>query len=333
MKEIASKDEAGTPARIIDDNTIDMCNCDGTSIAINDKLVVGDDDSTPASYNYNANSVTRLAKLELDSLQNIDEINKYIERLALNTISDPDFYKNYIVDNGSEYELVNIPDTDILDNLPIIPTVITHIKEHFGADFKGVSQDEIINELKQEFALSDEMMELSNELNNEASDYFNKLLRDKKDKEKAKCLKAVDITELQELDDSIGEESRMLDEIDYDNRNAAFMDLDGDILISKPEETHAQLINRYLKEHSEGKELDDDFCRPTSNEVEETCNVDRIAFGHIIGYIWIIDTYSISNMSVDEVISDIKDSGKTFSKIYSLNQSGGKVKRLARRNK
>ena len=82
MKEIVSKDEAGTPARIIDDNTIDMCNCDCTSIAINDKLVVGDDDSTPASYNYNANSVTRLAKLELDSLQNIDEINKYIERLA-----------------------------------------------------------------------------------------------------------------------------------------------------------------------------------------------------------------------------------------------------------
>ena len=43
------KDEVGTTTGIMDGNTIDMCNRDGTFIVINGKLIIGDDDSTHAS--------------------------------------------------------------------------------------------------------------------------------------------------------------------------------------------------------------------------------------------------------------------------------------------
>lgn len=143
--------------------------------------------------------------------------------------------------------------------------------------------------------------------------------------------KYYDCTELKNLNDSVGDQHSLSDIIDFDNRDAAFIDLDGEILVSDNGMSHAQLVNKYLEEHNEYKKLYDENARPTNSEMESNCYTDRFAFGHIINNVWIIDTHSISQMDVDEVIEDIKKSCNTYSKLYSLSDSNSMVKRLAKK--
>lgn len=117
--------------------------------------------------------------------------------------------------------------------------------------------------------------------------------------------------------DSVGDINQLTSRIDYNNRTAAFVDIDGQILISNNNETHAQLINKYLSKN-EGGRLDDDWYRPDVEEVSELTGASKIAFGHICQCdVWVIEEIACTNISVDEVVSDIKKSGNEYSKIYS----------------
>ena len=125
--------------------------------------------------------------------------------------------------------------------------------------------------------------------------------------------------ELCNIDDSIGEKTSIIGYIDVDNRIAAFADIDGQILVSDNGKTHAQLINEYLKEYD--NELSDDWYRPDIEEITEKSGHDiAVAFGHIVNdNVWIIEYYTLNDISIEDVVSDIKTSGKEYTKIYSYN--------------
>ena len=118
--------------------------------------------------------------------------------------------------------------------------------------------------------------------------------------------------------DSVGDTNQLTNRIDYDSRTAAFVDIDGHILVSDEGESHAQLVNKYLDSIG-SKELDDDWFRPDVEEIEEKSYGKRtVAFGHICQCdVWVIEEIACTNISVDEVVSDIKESGNEYSKIYS----------------
>ena len=75
-------------------------------------------------------------------------------------------------------------------------------------------------------------------------------------------------------------------------------------------------IKEYLSKNEEGK-LGDDWYRPEAEEVSVLTGAEKIAFGHICQCdVWVIEETACTNISVDEVVSDIKNSGKKYSKIY-----------------
>lgn len=141
-----------------------------------------------------------------------------------------------------------------------------------------------------------------------------------------------DVNSLCDIDDNIGEDTEIEGRVDYDNRDAAFVDIDGQILVSDEGESHAQLVNKYLDSIG-GDELNDDWYRPDVEEIEEKSDGGRaVAFGHIVNdNVWIIEDGTLTDISVEDVVSDIKASGKEYTKIYSYDMSDAtRVAKLAK---
>ena len=139
-------------------------------------------------------------------------------------------------------------------------------------------------------------------------------------KNKVVANKSAVADELCNMDDSIGEKTSITNYIDVDSRIAAFVDIDRQIFVSDHGQTHAQLINEYLKKYD--KKLNDDWYRPDIEEISEKNGAEKIAFGHIVNdNVWIIEYYTLTDISIEDVVSDIKASGKEYTKIYSYNFS------------
>jgi 6-pyruvoyl-tetrahydropterin synthase len=237
-------------------------------------------------------------------------LNKYVE-LA----TSENAIKHYIKDCDEPAERVNV-----LENLDGC--------EIFGIDDSNVA-DDLLNEYKAK--LGDDYTE--REFENDVADYvadnlyddivalvtenISEFLENEAEKHNSFYYKnSVVANELCNIDDSIGEESEIIDTIDFDNRDAAFVDLDGEILVSDNGMTHAQLINEYLKEYDE--ELNDGWYRPDVEEIENKSGAERVAFGHIVNdNVWIIDDGTLTDISAEDVANDIKASGNKYTKIYS----------------
>jgi hypothetical protein len=126
----------------------------------------------------------------------------------------------------------------------------------------------------------------------------------------------IDSHNIKIIEDSVGDKNKLTENIDFYNRDAAFIDIDGEILVSGANVSHAQLINGYLSKNEKEK-LDDNWYRPDIEEVSTLTGAEKIAFGHICQRdVWIIDETTCTNMTTDEVVSDIKKSGEKYSKIY-----------------
>ena len=116
--------------------------------------------------------------------------------------------------------------------------------------------------------------------------------------------------------------------MDYTTRDYPFVDIDGNILIGKENQTHAQLIQEYLNSLNINKTLDDNFKRPSESEIEEILNNKYTAFGHIINDNIFIDLFYLNKVSLDTVISDIKNSSISYNKIYDYDSEN--ITRLAK---
>ena len=409
------KDEVGTTTGIMDGNTIDMCNRDGTFIVINGKLIIGDDDSTHASlinkyiqenlnkeideelnyfrvrdtelfdeiddnipiafghiigsnaiietcencsindimpilkennfdkiysYNYNANSVTRLAKLELDSLQNIDkietiedlydavgkdnvfkELNKYIktyiesDTAAIDILMDRKLEKadntvkltgDITVDDWSSFEYFSI--------IGFIENILMKYK------LKGKPM-RIARQVRMDYAESPEIKEIL--------DILNKKLHDKYEQYKDKYV-ADSAYNINDIEDNIGDKTVINDKIDLGSRGGNFIIINGKVISGDDSATHSQLINEYIEKYL-NQDTNEDLRMYKVRDTEmfdQIPNDTPIVFGHIVNNIAFIE--QCENCTADSAVDDLKNQCN-FKKIYEYDAAADAIIRLAKR--
>ena len=110
----------------------------------------------------------------------------------------------------------------------------------------------------------------------------------------------LDPNELYRIDDKIKNE-HLIYKVDIENRDKPFIDIDHNVIIATTEQIHRELINTYYDNKLKGN-----WKRPTDDELQQA-NIEKIAFGHICNNVYIID--SIKNMTIDDVVQDMKDAG------------------------
>jgi hypothetical protein len=214
-----------------------------------------------------------------------------------------------VLENIDGYEIFKIDDSEIPNDL------LNKYKAKLG---DGYSKINFINDVSAYVTdnLYDDIVAL-------VSEYITRFLEKKDEEHDTFYYKDLaDVNSLCDIDDNIGEDTEIEGGVDYDNRDAAFVDIDGRILVSDEGESHAQLVNEYL-DSIDCEELNDGWFRPDVEEIEEKSDGERaVAFGHIVNdNVWIIEDGTLTNISVEDVISDIKASGKEYTKIYSYDMS------------
>ena len=277
-------------------------------------------------------------QLSLDFDEKINSFDDYLKMYNENYISD--FLLNKYVELATSEDAIDryIEDceepeerVDALENVDE--------NEIFNID-SNIIADDLLNKYKAKLGDNYSKQDFENDINNYVADNLyddivalvsEDIARFLEEREKEHNSfyyeNSVVANELCYIDDSIGEETEIIGYIDFDNRIAAFVDLDGEILVSDDGMTHAQLINKYLEEYD--KELDDDWYRPDVKEISEKSGHVNVAFGHIVNdNVWVIDDSTLTDMSVEDVVSDIKASGKKYTKIYSYDRSN--VTRVAK---
>lgn len=133
--------------------------------------------------------------------------------------------------------------------------------------------------------------------------------------------------QLNELNDEIGNEIDNYRRFDYNDRDKAFIDIDGKIFVSGREETHATLVNEYLRSIGE-ESFDEDFSRPDNKDMSAIA--EQFGFGMIEDNIWIVDNDEyFGNMSAEQIVDDIQNSEFVPDKIY-ISTSEGTLLRAAK---
>ena len=271
-------------------------------------------------------------QLSLDFDEKIDSFDDYLKMYNEKSIADfllkeyvklassKDAIESYIegcegpeervdaLENVDGYEIFEINDDGIITKL------LNKYKTKFGDDYSREEfKDDVSNYIVEN---------LYDDIENDVMDNIAKFLDNKKKEHDTFYYKNLStINDLCYLNDIVGEETEIEGGCDYYNRDAAFADIDHQILISNNGETHAQLINKYFNDIGTDDELDDDWYRPDVEEIEKKSGAERVAFGHIIGDVWIIEDTTLMNMSVEDVINDIKASGNEYAKIYAFDRS------------
>jgi hypothetical protein len=257
---------------------------------------------------YNEKSIADFLLKEYVKLASSDKaIESYIEGCG-----EPE-ERVEALENVDGFEIFEINDDGIITKL------LNKYKPKFGDDYSREEfKDDVSNYI---------IENLYDDIENDVMDNITKFLDNKKEEHDTFYYKSsadvnnlcsADVNNLCDIDDNIGEETELRDNIDFDNRDAAFVDIDGEILVSDNGMSHAQLINKYLEEYDE--KLNDDWYRPDVEEIENKSGAERVAFGHIIDDVWIIEDTTLMNMSAEDVVSDIKASGKEYTKIYSYDR-------------
>lgn len=298
-------------------------------------------------YSFDMSKITRIAQLEkqkmnrlrkfadeqlsLDFDEKINSFDDYLKMYNEKSIADfllKEYVKLASSDKAIESYIRGYDEpkdrVEVLENLDgceifeinddgIITKLLNKYKTKFGDDY---SREEFKDDVSNYIAEN-----LYDDIVDDVMDNITKFL-DNKEKEHDtfyyKNLSTID--NLYYLNDSIGEETEIEGGCDHYNRDAAFADIDHQILISNNGESHAQLINKYFNDIG-FIELDDDWYRPDVEEIEKKSGAERVAFGHIIGDVWIIEDTTLMNMSVEDVINDIKASGNEYAKIYAFDRS------------
>jgi hypothetical protein len=134
------------------------------------------------------------------------------------------------------------------------------------------------------------------------------------------------IEEINNINDTVGDSSKILKHPDFDNRDFSFVDIDDEVLLSNKGKTHGQLIQEWLDTFD--KELKDGWYRPKDTEIKELTNANYTVFGHAINNCIIIEDATLNDVSIEQVISDIKENNINYDKIYNL--FGREVTRVAK---
>ena len=190
---------------------------------------------------------------------------------------------------------------------------------------KGFDEDvnlifDIIDELDKDLLITTIIFTINNYLVDNRKDILEYV-------EKMKIFqRSIDINKIDDIKDEIGESSKILKRPDYDNRDFAFVDIDGEVLISNKGQTHGQLIQEWLDTFD--KELENGWYRPKDTEIKELTDAKYTAFGHVINDCIIIEDATLNDVSIEQVISDIKENNIDYNKIYDL--FGREITRVAK---
>ena len=264
------------------------------------------------------------------------EIVMYICDFIENKLSDTSFRLNILLNfipKDTFYSLKKNEDTysdligsnklkdkinDLLDER-LYDYVLSFLKE------KGFDEDvnlifDIIDELDKDLLITTIIFTINNYLVDNRKDILEYV-------EKMKIhQRSIDINKIDDIKDEIGESSKILKRPDYDNRDFAFVDIDGEVLISNEGQTHGQLIQEWLDTFD--KELENGWYRPKDTEIKELTDAKYTAFGHVINDCIIIEDATLNDVSIEQVISDIKENNIDYNKIYDL--FGREITRVAR---
>lgn len=284
------------------------------------------------------NRLKKLAKEESNEIHSLDEyfylygceeMTNFITDECVKIASSDEAIDWYIKDCDTpadrSYALETVGEEDVYHYLDvhmddIVNAVLRKYKATLTEDFDENSLGSAI------LSLVDNLLykRITKDVTRKLDDYLMDKLKNKD--EKFYHLD-IDPFNIKVVKDSVGDTNKLTSKIDYDSRTAAFVDIDGEIIVSGDGASHAQLINEYLSKNEEGK-LGDDWYRPEAEEVSVLTGAEKIAFGHICQCdVWVIEETACTNISVDEVVSDIKKSGNEYSKIYSCDAD--EITRLA----
>lgn len=140
----------------------------------------------------------------------------------------------------------------------------------------------------------------------------------------------VSIDDIPTLDDSVGQSSRIDDIIDVDNRDNAFVYIDGEVIEGDVNETHSQILNRFCEEHDieePDNGIGNDITRPNIDEVEHKLDTSKIAFGHFVNDIAFIEV--CEGCSAADVVAALEDEFEP-EKIYFYDREEDYITRLAK---
>lgn len=265
------------------------------------------------------------------------EIVIYICKFIENKLSDTSFRLNVLsnfIPKDTFYSLKKNEDTysdligssklknkinDLLDER-LYDYVLSFFKEkNFDEDVNLIF--DIIDELDKDLLITTIIFTINNYLIDNRKDILEYA-------EKMKILqRSIDIDKIDDIKDEIGESSKITNRVDFYNRDSAFVDIDGEVLISNEGQSHGQLIQEWLNTFGD-KKLEKEFFRPDENEVKELTNAKYSVFGHVVNDCIIIEEATLNDTSIEQVISDIKENNINYNKIYNL--FGREVTRVAK---
>ena len=130
------------------------------------------------------------------------------------------------------------------------------------------------------------------------------------------------VRNLLDNDDKVNEELKCnkLFEVDLGDRDNAFVYVDGQVLVGGKDESHSQILNRYLGNNNISKKR-----IRSLDTVEGIDSKEPAAFGHISENIAFIQV--VENCSEQEVVNALKENN--YKKIYFYNYENAELVRLA----
>jgi len=142
---------------------------------------------------------------------------------------------------------------------------------------------------------------------------------------------------LNEMKDNIGDTHNINFKYDYEDRDCAFIYLDGEIIKGKIGQTHAQILENYMKQLDREEDIPEDYkdggdiecSRPSNDRINRLLGTKNNAYGNIIDNIALIEV--LEDVSEQEVANACKKQLKV-DKVYivSRKQNTDVVKRLAK---
>lgn len=146
-------------------------------------------------------------------------------------------------------------------------------------------------------------------------------------------------SELLEHDDKVGDVVYIENDaqIDYDNRDYAFIYIDGEIYYNDTDSSlsHSELLVEYLQEHGEDDNIPEDMLngekadsRPTKQRLQRLTGGEDVAFGHVMNGVAYVETL-VGNVDA-ETVSKVCKKELDVAKVYQLDAAQQLVRRLAK---
>ena len=255
------------------------------------------------------------------------EFSKCIDEglIKLYNIDMKPYFENFIFcsEKPSSFSTIKVDKT-----FPLIRLNLSDLTTYINLALQADRMDDLItinydgeeNDLIAYIKSNSSLYSKLEDIFNKAKDEYLSSISRRREKERNNGINGAH--DLLELDDSVGDTTEC-DKgftVDIGSRDAAFVYLEGKILIGNASDTHSAIITKYFNEPISDYNLRGD-------EAIDVTGDDKVGFGHIADGIAFIET--CDNVSPEEIEKALKETGD-YKKIYSMPLYGHEVTRLAK---